>query len=195
MFRYKSNKQAFIIAAMIILVCLICLTGATYALFTSDINDGTIGVITTSGDVRVDIVDSSNEQSLVGQVLEFITSSDNEEILFEPGATFYTQGFKVKNTGEIPINYRLSVSEDEDIDMQEFNEAFDIWITTDPKNMSNAERLTAFVGSLNPGQSTDETYYLCLKMKETAGNYFQDKTYTGIGITVFAVQGNAEIGE
>ena len=195
MFRYKSNKQAFIIAAMIILICLICLTGATYALFTSNLSDGTIGVITTSGDVRVDIVNPDDEQSLVGQVLEFITLSENKDILFEPGASFYTQGFKVKNIGDIPINYRVSISEDEEIDMHEFNEAFDIWITTDPHDMTKAQRLTAFVGRLDPEESSDEVYYLCVKMKETAGNYFQDKTYTGIGITVFAVQGNAEIGE
>ena len=38
-----------------------------------------------------------------------------------------------------------------------------------------------------------ETYYLVIRMKETAGNEFQNKTYTGIGITVYAVQGNAPI--
>jgi hypothetical protein len=38
------------------------------------------------------------------------------------------------------------------------------------------------------------TYYLYIKMKETIGNDFQNKVYTGIGITVYAVQGNAMIG-
>lgn len=193
MFRYKSNKQAFIIAALVILLCLVCLTGATLALFTSDSNDGTIGIITTAGDVKVDIVDASSEATLVGKVLQFQTSQDRKEILFEPGAVFYTQGFKVKNVGDIPVNFHLYVSEDEDIDMEEFNEAFEVWISTSPTNPANAKKLTDFTGRLEVGKSSESTYYLLIKMKESVGNEFQGKTYTGIGVTVYAVQGNASI--
>lgn len=193
MFRYKSHKQAFIMTALVILLCLVCLTGATLALFTSDLSDGTIGIITTAGDVKIDIVDASSETSLVGQVLQFQTSSSQKEILFEPGATFYTQGFRVKNVGDIPVNFRLSVSEDENIDMEEFHEAFEVWISTDPTKPGDAERLTDFVGRLEVGERSEETYYLFIKMKESVGNEFQGKTYTGIGITVYAVQGNAKL--
>ena len=143
MFRYKTNKQAFIIAALVILLCLVCLTGATLALFTNDPNDGTIGVITTAGEVKVDIVDDTKaENSLVGQVLQIQTSSEHKEIHFEPGVIYYTQGFKVKNLGDIPINFRLSVSEDESIDMDEFRKAFELWISTTPANPENAVQLT-----------------------------------------------------
>ena len=74
MFRYKSHKQAFIMTALVILLCLVCLTGATLALFTSDPNDGTIGIITTSGDVEIDIVDTSGA-TLQNRALDFITAS------------------------------------------------------------------------------------------------------------------------
>ena len=179
--------------ALVILLCLVCLTGATLALFTSDPNDGTIGIITTAGDVKVDIVDASSEATLVGKVLQFQTSQDRKEILFEPGAVFYTQGFKVKNVGDIPVNFHLYVSEDEDIDMEEFNEAFEVWISTSPTNPANAKKLTDFTGRLEVGKSSESTYYLFIKMKESVGNEFQGKTYTGIGVTVYAVQGNARI--
>ena len=196
MFRYKTNKQAFIIAALVILLCLVCLTGATLALFTNDPNDGTIGIITTAGEVKVDIVDdTAAENSLVGQVLQIQTSSENKEVKFEPGVIYYTQGFKVKNLGDIPINFRLSVSEDESIDMDEFREAFELWISTTPADPENAVQLTEFTGKIPVGQSTTETYYLYIRMKKTAGNEFQGKTYSGIGVTVYAVQGNADIKE
>ena len=196
MFRYKSNKQALIIAVLVILLCLVCLTGSTLALFTSDLNDGTIGIVTTSGNIEVDIVDASDEaNSLVGKVLQFHTSVDRKEIIFEPGAVFYTQGFKIRNNGSIPINFRLSVSEDEDIDMAEFEEAFEVWIATDPTDPATAARLTEFIGRLEVGSSSNETYYLFIKMKESAGNEFQGKNYTGIGVTVYAVQGNVDIEE
>ena len=195
MFRYKSHKQAFIMTALIILLCLVSITGATLALFTSDTRDGTIGIITTAGEVKVDIVDESLGTTLVGKVLQFQTSSERKEILFEPGATFYTQGFKVKNLGDIPVNFRLSVSEDETIDTEEFKESFEVWISTDPTDTSDAQKLSEFTGRLEVGESSERTYYLFVKMRESAGNEFQGKTYTGIGVTVYAVQGNVDIEE
>ena len=195
MHRYKLHKQAFIMTAMVILLCIICLSGATLALFTSDPNDGTIGIITTAGDVKVDIVDAGDEtSSLVDQSLAFITSSDNKDVIFEPGATFYTQSFKVKNTGDIPINFSLSVSKDEKINSEEFDKAFEVWIVRENDDFENAEHLTKFKGRLEVGESS-EAYCLFVKMKETAGDEFQNKSYTGIGVTVFAVQGNVDIKE
>lgn len=195
MFRYNSVSKHLFIAGLVILLCLVCLTGATLALFVSSPTDGTIGIITTSGNVRVDIVDATSKVSLVGQVLQLQTSSERREILFEPGATYFTQGFKVKNTGDIPINFRLSVSDDEGIDMDEFYEAFEVWIAKDNPDLSNAERLTDFRGSLKVGECSESTYYLFIKMKEDVGNEFKGKIYTGVGVTVYAVQGNAEMKE
>lgn len=205
MFRYKSNKQSFIMTALVILLCLVCLTGATLALFTSDPNDGTIGIITTSGDVKVDIVDTLGV-SLQGKYLAFLSSSGNTDVLFEPGATFFTQGFKIKNTGDIPINFRLSVGKDnvldvngKKVDIEEFNKSFEVWIVEEtpnrPVDFSEASRLTEFKGALDDGCESESTYYLVVKMKETVGNEFQGKSYTGIGVTVYAVQGNADIRE
>lgn len=196
MFRYKkSNKQAYIIAALIIMLCLVCLAGATLALFISDPNDGTIGVVTTSGYVDIDIVDKEGG-SLKGESLDFITSENNPEPYFEPGATFYTQEFRVKNNGNIPVNFTLSISKDDSIDMTEFDKAFDVWIVrADDPDFKNAEHITSFKElELMPDDSSD-AYCLVVKMKETATNEFQGKIYTGIGITVYAVQGNAEIKE
>lgn len=192
MFRYKSHKQAFIMTALVILLCLVCLTGATLALFTNDLNDGTIGIITTSGNVEIDIVDTSGA-TLQNKALDFITSSADKEPLFEPGATFYTQEFQVTNKGDIPVNFSLSVSKDDKINMEEFDEAFEIWIVrASEEDFKNAERITNFKGRLEVGESS-EKYCLVIKMKESVGNEFQGKTYTGIGVTVYAVQGNAKL--
>lgn len=195
MFLYKPHKQAFVKTALAILLCLVCLTGATLALFTSDPNDGTIGIITTSGDVEINIVDTSGV-TLQNRALTFMTTfgaTDSEDVLFEPGATFYTQGFKIKNTGDIPVNFSLSVSKDDKIDMEAFEKAFELWIVKEGDDLSSAEKITEFkVNGLAAGESSD-TYYLFIKMKESVGNEFQGKTYMGIGVTVYAVQGNAQL--
>ena len=191
MFRYKSHKQAFIMTALVILLCLVCLTGATLALFTSDPNDGTIGIITTSGDVEIDIVDTEGA-TLQNKALGFITSSADKEPLFEPGATFFTEGFKVKNIGSIPVNFRAYISNDENEAMDSFDKAFDLWIATDPYDTNTYSELLEFTGRLEVDQSSD-VYYLIVSMKKSAGNEFKNKVYSGIGITVYAVQGNLDI--
>ena len=200
MFRYKSNKQAIIIAAMIILLCLMSLVGATMALFTASIDDGAIGIITTAGYIDVDIVDTTaKENSLVGEYLQFQTYAEKKEIIFEPGATYHTQGFKIKNYGDITVSFRLSVSDtirtdkDVKIDIEEFYQYFDMWLSTDPNSMDQACDVKQFVGVLGPESTSKDTYYLFIRMKENVGNTFQDKSYNGIGVTVFAVQSNVDI--
>ena len=53
-------------------------------------------------------------------------------------------------------------------------------------------KLQDFKGRLEVQQSS-EVFYLVFRMKETAGNEFQDQIFTGVGITVCAVQGNVAI--
>jgi len=189
MFRYRSYKQALIMTAMVIFLCLVCLSGATLALFTSNPSDGTIGIVTTTGSVKVNIVDAVSGESLVGESLRF----NEEDVWFEPGVTFYTQGFQIRNDGAIPINFRLSISKDDGINMDAFNKAFDVWISTDPTNLGNGVPLADFTGNLAVGAGSVDTYYLFVKMKENAGNEFQAGYYKGIGVTVYAVQGNVQI--
>ena len=90
------------------------------------------------------------------KALDFITSSADKEPLFEPGATFYTQEFQVTNKGDIPVNFSLSVSKDDKINMEEFDEAFEIWIVrASEEDFKNAERITNFKGRLEVGESSE----------------------------------------
>ena len=78
-----------------------------------------------------------------------------------------------------------------------FNKAFEIWITKKPTRSAEAEDLKPFIGTLgvDENNNTSDTYYLVVKMKESTDNHFQNKEYTGIGVTVYAVQGNVDIEE
>ena len=190
MARSKVKISKIVMAALIILLCLVFIIGSTLALFTSD--DGKIGINATAGDLEVDIIDDSDTpSSLVGETLSFETDSPDGEVLFEPGATFYTEGFRVKNVGDIALNFIIYISEDEDVD-DDFIEAFDVWITSDPKAQLDNEDILDFDRHLKPGETSD-VYYLMFHMKEDAGNEYKNRTFTGVGITVCAVQGNVNI--
>ena len=149
-------------------------------------DDGSIGVNVTTGKCKIDIVDAEGV-SIVGDVLDFAIEDGVDTLYFEPGMTCYTEAFRVKNIGTVGINFHVSVSEDDSIDSEEFKQAFELWITNDLTDIYAAKELTEFTGTLMPDGQSGE-YYLVVRMKDTAGNDFQDKTYTGIGITVHAVQ-------
>lgn len=188
---WGGEMKKITMSIMIIFVCFVSVIGVTWALFTSG-NDGKIGINTTSGYIDMDIVDTEGN-SLVNDVLDFdVDRDDDSPIYFEPGATFYTEGFRIVNRGDIKVNYRVYISNDDSENMVEFSEAFELWICENPKDMSNAKKITEFEGTLN-GNDGGDIYYLVIKMKETAGNDFQGKVYRGIGITVHAVQGNVDI--
>ena len=87
----------------------------------------------------------------------------------------------------------MYISNDENENMQAFEDAFELWVTTDPKNLNDAEQIKSFVVEDLDPLDTSEMYYLVIRMKTTATNDFQGKEYSGIGITVYAVQGNVEI--
>lgn len=188
---WGGEMKKITMSIMIIFLCFVSVIGVTWALFTSG-NDGKIGINTTSGYIDMDIVDTEGN-SLVNDVLDFdVDRDDDSPIYFEPGATFYTEGFRIVNRGDIKVNYRVYISNDDSENMVEFSEAFELWICENPKDMSNAKKITEFEGTLN-GNDGGDIYYLVIKMKETAGNDFQGKVYSGIGITVYAVQGNVDM--
>ena len=98
----RRKKITIIILIIIILLLLTTIVGLTYALFTSGGDDGKIGVNVTSGECKIDIVDAE-DKSLVGDVLDFVTEEKKDKIYFEPGATYYTEGFEVKNIAIFPL--------------------------------------------------------------------------------------------
>ena len=49
------------------------------------------------------------------------------------------------------------------------------------------------ISALKKNGDTSDIYYLVVKMKANAGNKFQGRSFSGIGVTVFAVQGNTDI--
>jgi len=192
MLRLKT-KYTLILTAIVILLCLLSLTGATLALFTSSEEDGKIGINATSGSIKLDIVDAENSaDSLVGEALDFVAKDGSNKILFEPGMTVHTEGFRIKNDGNIPINFIVYISKDNS--SQNFIEAFDVWLTDDPSSRTGMVKLQDFDGRLEPKQQSD-VYYLVFHMKEEIGNGYQNQEFTGAGITVTAVQGNVNIGD
>lgn len=172
----RKRKGTICVSGLVLFLCVVALTVVTVGLLKHDCAAGTVGLAISAGRLELDIVDAQ-DHSLVNQTLQLITE-DNTEALFEPGERMRTQGFRVLNRGNIPLQFRISVDAGE----TDFFEAFEVWIVT-----CDEERMEGEMTGRLEANAASELFYLVIQMKESAGNAFQGKTYSGLRITVDAV--------
>ena len=177
--RDSDGIVSSILAVIILFLCVVAVWGIKSEL--SDKNGS--NVIDSPESVRLDITDVDGS-SLVGDLLDFAHA--NEPLYFEPGSVHRTEGFHIRNDG-VAVKFLISANGDTVTDKEKFKAAFDFWIATDPDDFQSAKKLTSFSGELKENEQS-EIYYLFVKMKESAGNEYQNKTFEGLGITVHAVQ-------
>ena len=121
-----------------------------------------------------------------------MNKENQSNILWEPGATFFTQGFKIVNKGNLALKYKVVVSGT--TGDAKLLKAIEFDVVTE-KTKEAAEALAKEGNLLKQNDSapadTDAAkvyYYLRGHMKEEAGNEYKNLTLDGISITVYATQ-------
>ena len=190
----KATKRALLTSVTALVMCVVMLVGTTFAWFTDTASTGVNKI--QAGNLKVDIVDESNE-SLDGKTLKFIQAVNETEkasvdnVLWEPGATFFTQGFRIANKGNLALKYKVVVSGTTgDTGLLKVME-FDV-VSKMEKTGSKVDFDTP-PGTLLPSTAAgtptySDVYYLRGHMKEDAGNEYKNMTLTGISVTVYATQ-------
>ena len=187
----KATKRALLTSVMALVMCVVMLVGTTVAWFTDTASTAVNKIV--AGNLDVDIV-GENGVSLDGQSLSFVkvgAETDAEAaILWEPGATFFTQGFKIVNKGNLALKYKVVVSGttgDAKL-LKAIDFAFVTDNTTpdaDPESFANEGKL---LKQNDSAPANNGVYYLRGHMKEEAGNEYKNLTLDGISITVYATQ-------
>ena len=185
----KSTKRALVSSALAILMCVAMLIGTTFAWFTDTASTAVNKI--QAGTLDVDIVDENNN-SLDGKSLSFKDVNNNTDILWEPGATFNLDSFKIVNKGNLAFKYKVIISGvNGDAKLLE---AIDFFV-----KIGDAEKvaLADWEGILLPdGEAATDTMdagttsaiTISGTMKKEAGNEYQGLSIDGIGITVVATQ-------
>ena len=193
----KATKRALLTSVMALVMCVVMLVGTTFAWFTDTASTGVNKIV--AGNLKVDIVDESN-QTLNGKTLKFIQAVNEtekapvESVLWEPGATFFTQGFKIANKGNLALKYKVVASGiTGDTGLLKVMK-FDV-VSAMTKTGSEVD-FAATPGQLLPSTtdapSVSGIFYLRGHMDENAGNEYKNMTLTGISVTVYATQLNSE---
>ena len=182
----KATKRALLTSVMALVMCVVMLVGTTFAWFTDTASTGVNKIV--AGNLDVDIVDE-NGDSLDGGTLSFVNKENQSNILWEPGATFFTQGFKIVNKGNLALKYKVVVS-GKTGDAKLLNAIkFDV-VTEKTKEATEAlaEEGNLLLNGASAPEAENVYYYLRGHMKEEAGNEYKNLTLDGISITVYATQ-------
>ena len=185
----KSLKRALLSSAFSLIICVAMLIGTTFAWFTDTASTAVNKI--QAGNLKVDIVDQ-NGNSLNGKSLSFRDVNNKTDILWEPGAKFNLDSFKIVNKGNLALKYKVIISGING--SAKLLEAIDFTV----KIGDAAEAALAdWEGVLLPDgaaaadtMSVKETKLITIsgKMREDAGNEYQGLSIGGIGITVLATQ-------
>lgn len=181
----KATKRALLTSITALAMCVVMLVGTTFAWFT-DTATANVNRI-QAGNLDVDIVDASGN-SLEGQTLYFHDKNNGTNILWEPGATFNLDTFKIVNKGNLAIKYEVKVTGIKG--SAKLLEVIDFSVVGGTLNGDSVA-----IGTLMPkGQANDTSAPITIqgKMKESANNDYQGLTLDGIAITVYATQNTYE---
>mgnify|MGYP004613701175 CR=1 FL=1 len=187
----KAVRSALGMSVLSIALCAAMLIGTTFAWFTDTASTAVNKI--QAGTLDVDIV-GADGKSLDKGTLAFKDKNGKTDILWEPGATFNLDSFKIVNKGNLALKYKVVVSGVNG--SSKLLEAIEFKVKVGEKA---PVALADLDGILLPKGKTpidtakedvEETDFITISghMKETAGNEYQGLSIDGVAITVYATQ-------
>lgn len=177
-----NTKKALIASLLSLVLCVSMLVGSTFAWFTDTASTGVNRI--TSGNLHVEIQDESGNKLTK---LEWKASDGRaqDQILWEPGCTYTLTPFKIVNTGNLALKYKL-VMTGLDGDSELLNVIrFTYKIGTEDFALNEEGHLAANGGAT--GLIT-----VSATMASDAGNEYMGKTLDNVKFTVYATQDTVE---
>ncbi len=106
----NTTKRSLIASAFSLFACLSMFVGSTYAWFSDSVTTSVSKI--QAGTLKIDLV-TADGTSVVGQTLSFVKAEgakENEEVLWEPGCTYYLPDLYVKNSGNLAFKYKVAIT-------------------------------------------------------------------------------------
>lgn len=204
MTKQKSTKRALLMSGIALLMCVSMLIGSTYAWFTDTASTAVNKIQSGTLDVALEMLVGGEWVDAEGETLSFKAADDRTEILWEPGCTYELPVLRIVNKGNLALKYKVIIT---GIDGDaKLNEAIDWYYSVDLSSLipgatgwttpSDLYKLENFgeedyllpEGHAANARTHESVFKIIGKMKEDAGNEYQNLTIENIGITVVATQ-------
>ena len=182
----KATKRALLTSVMALVMCVVMLVGTTFAWFTDTASTGVNKI--TSGNLHVEIQDKEGTEI---DTLKWVDKDGNDianqdDILWEPGCTYLLTPFKIVNTGNLALKYKIAIT-----GLDGDSLLLDV-IKFTYKTASGAEFDMNAEGHLAANGGTTGMITVSAHMDEAAGNKYQNQELTNVRFTVYATQDTVE---
>ena len=190
-----SVKRSLFVSAIALTLTAALLIGSTFAWFTNTASTGVNKI--ESGNLKVDIIGADSDSHI--EKLNFTKAATTdaeagEEILWEPGCRYLTEGFRIANKGNLALKWKAQVNKGTTAANEgnfDLLDVIDFYLVTSKDVDDMGTALDEFTGNLKKTETSD-VYYIKGVMKTTADNNYQGLTLDGITITVCATQDTVE---
>ena len=193
----KSTKRALLSSILAMVLCCSMLIGTTFAWFTDNVTSK--GNIIKTGTLNVEMYWSEGKDAPTDDAWKDASKGAIfNNTLWEPGYT-EARHLKIANEGTLALKYQLAIIPNGDV--SELADVIDVYYQSPAKQISaDRQNLGTKVGTLadvirtgiHDGALAAETAYtatIVLKMQESAGNKYQDKSIgTSFSIQLIATQ-------
>ena len=185
----KSTKRELIYSTLALLMCVAMLIGTTFAWFTDTASTGVNKIV--SGNLKVDIIGAGSDSHIETLNFTKAAGAEGENLLWEPGCRYLTEGFRIANKGNLALKWKAQVNTGTTAANEgnfDLLDVIDFYLVTKAADGTETETaLDEFTGNLKKTETSD-VYYIKGVMQTTAGNEYQGLSIDGIGITVVATQ-------
>ncbi len=183
---HRQTKRALLTSVMALVMCVVMLLGTTFAWFT-DTATANVNTI-KSGNLHVEI---QNKAGTAIDKLEWVKENgdviaNQDDILWEPGCTYLLTPFKIVNTGNLALKYKIEIT-----GLDGSAKLLKVIKFTYKTEDGNTFDMTA-EGKLAANGGTTGMITVSAHMDELAGNEYQNETLTGVKFTVVATQDTVE---
>ena len=183
---HRQTKRALLTSVMALVMCVVMLLGTTFAWFT-DTATANVNTI-KSGNLHVEI---QNKAGTAIDKLEWVKENgdviaNQDDILWEPGCTYLLTPFKIVNTGNLALKYKIEIT-----GLDGSAKLLKVIKFTYKTEGGNTFDMTA-EGKLAANGGATGMITVSAHMDELAGNEYQNETLTGVKFTVVATQDAVE---
>ena len=196
----KTTKRALLSSVMAIVLCLAMLIGTTFAWFTDSASTAVNKIQAGKLDVALEMKDAQgNWVPAEGQTLGWVAADSRaqEQIIWEPGATYALPELRIVNKGNLALKYKVVFSAiNGDEDAMKLAEVLDVSLNGNKvgtlKDALTSTDPDGFAHGNLPAEGTSGELKITVQMQTTAGNDYQGLSIGGIAVTLLATQDTVE---
>ena len=196
---HRQTKRALLTSVMALVMCVVMLLGTTFAWFTDTARTNVNTIKSGNLEVVLQVKDSNGDWITSNRALKWVksTAGSGQELLWEPGASYNLEEFRILNNGNLNLKYKVIISgatgDTMLLDVIDFSGKItdeNNAVTDLPSVSMNSTTPVILDRELAAGKA--DTITLNGTMQTSANNTYMKKAVDDITIAVYATQATGE---